>query len=81
MVGKSPPPRSAPCWDASALLDAALLEGTCNFSLWKSFLTDLPAVAASKYARTEGSLNKGSIKVMKLISHRGKWRRSFFPQL
>ena len=62
-------------------LDAALLEGTCDFILKNLFLTDLPAAAASKYTLTQGSLNKNSIEIMKVISYRGKMWEIFFQCL
>lgn len=43
-------------------LDAALPQGTPPCSSENLLLTDLPAGAASKYTRTQGSLNKKSIK-------------------
>lgn len=62
-------------------VDAALLEGTCDFSLRNLVLTDLPAIAVSKYTYTQGYLNRNSIEIMEFISYRGKRAREFFQYL
>jgi len=48
-------------------LDAAVREGICDSSRENLLLTDLPAVTASKYTRTQESLNTNSTEIMKLV--------------